>query len=108
MNKLEREAYRRGVVGVETPIINNKTGQVLGHVRKYSDRLLELLLKKADPYGYGNRTQLELNVNAGVLVVPAAASQEKGSKDHPQTHLPIEDDETIEATAVPVKTDSEE
>ena len=108
MATLEREAYRRGVVGIDTPIINNKTGQVLGHTKKYSDRLLELLLKKADPYGYGNKTQLELNVNAGVLVIPPSASQDKGDADHPQTHLPIEDDNTIETTAVPVKEDSAE
>jgi hypothetical protein len=44
---LESEAGRRAVEGFEEPIMYQVT--VVGHVRKYSDRMLELLLKAHRP-----------------------------------------------------------
>lgn len=102
LNKLEKECQRRALDGVDTPVINRQTGQVLGHIRKYSDRCLELLLRKADPYGYGNRVQIEANLNAGVLHMPSPTSPKDAGGDN-SSHFPIEDDNTIETTATPVK-----
>ena len=42
-DKLEREAWRRGVEGVDKPIVYQ--GEVTGTYKEYSDRMLELLLK---------------------------------------------------------------
>lgn len=63
---LEKEAYRRGVEGVDEPVFQN--GELVGHKRKYSDVLLLARLKKFDP-GYRDKT-VDVNVGAGgVLVV---------------------------------------
>jgi hypothetical protein len=51
---LEAEAYRRGVTGVEEPVIAAGRG-VVGTVRKYSDTLLIFLLKGAAPAKYRER-----------------------------------------------------
>jgi hypothetical protein len=40
---LEREAWRRAVEGFDEPV--HYQGEVVGYVKKYSDRMLELLLK---------------------------------------------------------------
>jgi hypothetical protein len=51
---LEAEAYRRGVEGIEEPVIAAGRG-VVGTVRKYSDTLLIFLLKGAAPAKYRER-----------------------------------------------------
>jgi hypothetical protein len=45
--KLAQEVHRRGVEGVQEPIYWN--GMVVGWVTKYSDRLLELHIKRHNP-----------------------------------------------------------
>ena len=47
---LEREAWRRAVEGFEEPV--HYRGEVVGYVKKYSDRMLELLLKAHRPEKY--------------------------------------------------------
>ena len=84
--RLEQEAFRRGVEGVDQPVFNTKQGTIIGHIRKYSDRMLELMLRKADPVGYANKPEIQMNVNAGVLLMPVPTSAE-------QPALPIEDEE---------------
>lgn len=85
LNRLETEAYRRAVDGVLEPVIGGKDPEIVTYVRRYSDKLLELLLKKADPTGYGNReSKVSVNVNTGVLIAPVATTAE-------DTYLPIED-----------------
>ena len=74
---LERELHRRAVEGVLEPIVAGKDPQIVTYVRKYSDKLLELALRKADPVGYGNRdANVSVNVNTGVLVAPTATTEE--------------------------------
>ncbi len=46
-DRLEDEAWRRGVEGVLKPV--RYRGKVIGHIRKYSDKLLVLLLKRRRP-----------------------------------------------------------
>ena len=89
LNRLEREAYRRGVEGVLEPVVAGKDPEIVTYVRKYSDKLLELLMKKADPTGYGNKqTDVQVNVNTGVLVAPVSTNEET-------TQLTIEDIEEV-------------
>jgi hypothetical protein len=45
--RLHREALRRGAKGVKEPIYSR--GRLVGHRKVFSDRLLELLLKRHDP-----------------------------------------------------------
>jgi hypothetical protein len=83
---LEAEAWRRGVEGVNDPVVyqgkftnitDPHTGETVGvlSVRRYSDRMLELLLKANRPEKFGDRARLQHEVKgAGVLVVPAAVS----------------------------------
>ncbi len=83
LNRLEREAFRRAVEGVEEPVVQG--GQIVTHVMKHSDSLLLALMKKADPTGYGNReSQVNVQVNTGVMRSPPAVTE----KD---TTLVIED-----------------
>lgn len=51
---LEAEAFRRGYEGYEEPIYQN--GQLVGSTKKYSDRLLTMLLTAAKPDKYSNKT----------------------------------------------------
>jgi len=72
LNVLEREAFRRAVEGVLEPVVAGKDATIVTYVKKYDTKLLELLMKKADPTGYGNRqADVNVNVQTGVLVAPA-------------------------------------
>jgi len=54
-DSLEDEAYRRAVEGWDEPVFNR--GVLVGYVRKYSDKLLALMLEGAKPEKYrANRT----------------------------------------------------
>lgn len=67
-DRLEEEARRRAVDGVERPIWQR--GQVVGSVREYSDRLLEMLLRANRPEKYRDRHSTELTVaNEALLPV---------------------------------------
>jgi hypothetical protein len=50
-DRLEDEAWRRAVEGVERPIFHR--GTVIGHTRTYSDSLLKTLLQRRRPEVYG-------------------------------------------------------
>lgn len=83
---LEEEAHRRGVEGVDEPVFGN-TGPfergVIGHVRRYSDRLLELLLKKNNP-AFRDHVKVDANLTGGVLLVsdgPADPNRWKEEND---------------------------
>lgn len=74
---LEREAHRRGVEGYEEPVFGNMgpgmgSGEV-GRVRKFSDRLLEIMLKKNNPE-FRDSVKVDANFSGGVLVVERAAA----------------------------------
>lgn len=73
-DSLEREAVRRGMEGVEEPVFHK--GEECGFVRRYSDRLLELVMKRHIPE-YRERLQVDANVRGGVLVVGKPAESEE-------------------------------
>ena len=54
---LENEITRRAVEGVEEPVFHR--GEVVGHVRKYSDNLLMFMTKARDPDKYRERTEVK-------------------------------------------------
>lgn len=80
---IEEEVYRRAVTGYEEPVVYK--GMVMTEVdeetglhkpvtvTKFSDRLLEIMLKGQKPK-YAGESQININAgeNSGVLVVPAA------------------------------------
>ena len=53
----EDELFRRAVEGVEQPVY--QLGKLVGHVREYSDKLLELYLKSHAPEKYMDRQSVE-------------------------------------------------
>jgi len=55
--EMEREAYRRAVEGVEEPMVS--AGVHVTSVRKYSDRLLEFMLKARRPEKYRDRVDVK-------------------------------------------------
>jgi hypothetical protein len=53
---MEREAYRRAVEGVTTPMVS--AGKHVTDVQNYSDRLLEFMLKSRRPEKYRDRVDV--------------------------------------------------
>jgi hypothetical protein len=64
------EVYRRGVTGIEKPIIGGQfRDEIICYEKVYSDRLLELEAKRVDP-GYRDRGNIDIAVKeGGVLVI---------------------------------------
>lgn len=58
LETLRKEAIRRAVDGWKERPVVDKEGNVVGEVRKYSDRLLELLLKRHDE-GFKERVAVD-------------------------------------------------
>ncbi len=56
---LEDEASRRAMQGVDEPVFQG--GEQVGTVRKYSDRLMEFLLRGRNPAKYGDRFRAEMS-----------------------------------------------
>ena len=64
---VEQEVRTRAVDGWDEPVYYK--GDVVGHINKKSDRMLELHVKRHIPE-YRERQSMDLNVTGGVLVVP--------------------------------------
>ena len=58
---LEQEAYRRAVEGVDEPVYQG--GEMVGTVRRYSDRLLEFLIRGRRPSVYRDTAGLDARVS---------------------------------------------
>ncbi len=107
---IEAEVYRRGVTGIEEPIvykgmimseIDEETGlQRAVTITKHSDRLLEVLLKGKRPQ-YAGKSDVEIHMGeaGGVLVVPSQvdnkswSEQIKLQQSNARKGLPPVDDE---------------
>lgn len=63
IDKLEAEARRRAVEGVEEPVYQG--GKKVGTIRRYSDTLLIFLLKGALPHKYKERYSTEITGREG-------------------------------------------
>jgi hypothetical protein len=55
-DKLEREAWRRGVEGTDKPITYQ--GEITGTYKEYSDRMLEILLKGHRPEKFKDKVDV--------------------------------------------------
>lgn len=64
---LEREAHARAVEGWEEPVYYQ--GTQIGTIRRKSDRMLELMLKRHIPE-FRDHQKVDMNVTGGVLAVP--------------------------------------
>lgn len=71
VDKLEREAWRRGVEGIEKPVTYQ--GEITATYLEYSDRMLELLIKAHRPEKYVERTKSEVTGGITVHISGAAA-----------------------------------
>jgi len=60
-DKLEREAWRRGVEGTDKPVVYQ--GEITDTYKEYSDRMLEILLKAHRPEKFAERTRVDVHVN---------------------------------------------
>ena len=65
---LESEAIRRAVEGVLQPVYHN--GAIVGYERRYSDRLIEFLLRGAMPEKYRERHELSGRVDGNLTLTP--------------------------------------
>lgn len=65
IDRLENEAYRRAVEGVERPVFQG--GQCVGHTQEYSDNLLTLLLKGRRPNVYNTERHLHAGGDGGPI-----------------------------------------
>lgn len=65
---LEMEVHRRAVSGWDEPVYQK--GEFVGTIRRYSDRLLELQVKRHIPE-YRDKFSIAAEVKGGVMVVPA-------------------------------------
>lgn len=91
------EVHRRGVEGVDEPLVSG--GRVIGRVRKYSDRLLELQARAVLPRVYRDRDSADVATAAGgdfVLDVGEAGPGEGG--DEPADE-PVGESAAVEAPA---------
>lgn len=70
---LEREAVRRAVEGVDEPVFH--AGQEVGAVRRYSDRLLEFLLRARRPEKFRDNHRHEVAGEATVRFVLSPGEQ---------------------------------
>lgn len=57
VDRLEQEAWRRAVDGFEEPVFHQ--GEEVARVRKYSDKLIEILLKGHRPERFVDRIKAE-------------------------------------------------
>lgn len=60
IDRLEQEARRRAIVGVEDPVFHG--GKIVGATKRYSDTLLIFLLKGARPEKYRERQDVSVKV----------------------------------------------
>jgi hypothetical protein len=65
-NAFEDEVRRRGYAGVNRPVFHK--GEVVGHIREYSDSLLMFLLKARKPEVYRENFSIEGKVQHDVAV----------------------------------------
>jgi len=64
IDKLEREAWRRAVEGVDKPVVHQ--GAITATYKEYSDKMLEILLKGHRPEKYADRSKIEHSGKVGL------------------------------------------
>lgn len=99
-NMLHAEAQRRAVEGTEEPVFYE--GEIVGHKLKFSDRLLEIMLKRHDPAFRDNLTVSGgIDIQVGVLAVTGGGTkktdeewaEQHGGEKSERESLPMVDSE---------------
>lgn len=75
----ESATRARGIDGWEEPQFHD--GKVCGHKRRYSDRCLEMGLKRFCPE-YREKMQVDATISGGVLVVGSKMSEDEWREKH--------------------------
>lgn len=94
-DRMEREAYRRAVEGTDKPVYQG--GELVGHVREYSDTLLIFLLKGVRPEKYRERVDHSGKGATFVMMF------ERPLRDP----LTADDDQVLDVPALPPAEDDE-
>ena len=76
---LEAEAFRRAVQGYEEPVYQN--GMLVGYKQKYSDALLQMMMKKFDPE-YREKMSVDHEHKGGVMFITPTSSEEEWAKKY--------------------------
>jgi hypothetical protein len=115
---LEQEAQRRAVEGYEEPVVHKgiqafvrdaETGEleldangrpIPLTIRRYSDRLLEVLLKARRPEKFRENMKIEAEISGGVLAIPQSDQANLSAEDWAARFRDNADGKTIEGTPV--------
>lgn len=115
---LEQEAQRRAVEGYNEPVVHKgiqafvrdaTTGEleldengkpIPLTIRRYSDRLLEVLLKARRPEKFRENMKIEAEVTGGVLAIPQSDQANLSAEDWAARFRDNDDGKTIDGTAV--------
>ena len=106
---LEAEAFRRARDGVKKPLLHQ--GQVVAHVRQYSDLLTMFLLKAHAPERFDDRVRIEHSGNVAGGAGPAiqlvfnACRFQSGNRD--VDFSPVLDAETVDAAGNSQETEAD-
>lgn len=73
IERMEREAYRRAVEGVEKPLVSG--GQLVTTCTEYSDGLMTILLKAHRPEKYRDNVKVEHGGTVNVELIPVAVDR---------------------------------
>lgn len=95
-DSLSKEVHRRGVTGVNQPVFY--MGRKCGVVRKYSDKLLEMHLKRHIPE-YRDHLNVDATVTGGVMVIPAGPQSVEDWEN--QHNAPLEVIDVNEVEEIP-------
>lgn len=68
-DSIEEAITDRAIIGWEEPVYSQRLGCKIGTIRKFDNRLLELLAKRHIP-AFREKQQLDVSVNGGVLLIP--------------------------------------
>lgn len=105
--RLHEEVVRRAVDGWHEPVFYE--GELVGHVLKRSDRLLEGLVKGHMSNIFRERVDVNANVTGGVLVAPAGvAPADWQNQFGALAHGPLPDTKVIEGEMVPQPTSGQD
>lgn len=79
---IQEQAYKLAVTGVAKPIIGGKfKDEVVAHEMVYATNILAMEMKRTNKE-YNEKSQIAVDVKAGVLLVPAGMSLEEWEKQH--------------------------
>lgn len=66
---LEDTAYKRAVNGWDEPVYQK--GEMVGTIHRYSDRMLEILLRGNRPQKFRDNVKVDANITGGIMIMPA-------------------------------------